>query len=289
MVAGHGTHSRAFAGCRAGRLRRPLQARSTARRPHRRRAPAHRGPPADERVHARGGALLGDGDRATPPRALRGVGRARHRVLAPDAASLPRERLPPARLRLLRVPDHPEHDPRLRRPEPAGWRRAARQRASRPHPRDRRDRLGEDDDPRGHARPHQPDAPPPHRHGRGPDRDPASGPRLHREPAGGRARHRELRAGDPPRPPSGPGRHPHRRAARRRVRPGRPPGLGVRAISSSRRCTRSMPPRHWAGSSSSSRPRSTSRSARSSPGRCAASSASACSRRRTAGAFPRSR
>ena len=64
--------------------------------------------------------------------------------------------------------------PSFERLEHASRRRPARERAPRPRPRHRRDRLGEDDDARLDARPHQPDAEPAHRHDRGPDRDPPS-------------------------------------------------------------------------------------------------------------------
>ena len=66
-------------------------------------------------------------------------------------------------------------------------RHAARRGAPRSRARDRRHRLGQDDDARVDARPHQPDAPAAHRHDRGSDRDPASRPRLHRQPARSRA------------------------------------------------------------------------------------------------------
>ena len=46
-----------------------------------------------------------------------------------------------------------------------------------------RDRRRQDDDARGGRRPHQQDAPPAHRHDRGPDRDPARRRELHRQPA----------------------------------------------------------------------------------------------------------
>ena len=201
---------------------------------------------------------------------VRGHRRPRHRVLPSDPAALPCQRLPPARRDLVRVPRDPERDPELHEARPPGRRHPARRGAPRARARHGRHRLRQDDDARVDARPHQPHAPPAHRHDRGPDRDPAPRPRLHRQPARSRARHRELRAGAAARPPSGPGRDPDRRAARRRDRAHRAPGRGVRpprllhpAHDRRRRDDRPhdrvLPAR-----------RSSSRSARSSPARCAA-------------------
>ena len=146
----------------------------------------------------------------------------------PDAAALPRQRLPPARRDLVRVPRDPERDPELREARPPAGRPPARRGAPRARARHGRHRLGQDDHARVDARPHQPHAAPAHRHDRGPDRDPASRPRLHRQPARGRARHRELRAGAAARAASGPGRDPDRRASRHRDRAHRAAGRGVR-------------------------------------------------------------
>ena len=124
-------------------------------------------------------------------RDLRGDGRPRHRVLAPDAAALPRQRLPPARRHLVRVPRHPERDPELHdarpaRPASRGSPRSTAGSSSSPAPTG----SGKTTTLAVDARPHQPHAPPAHRHDRGPDRDPAPRPRLHRQPARGRPRHR---------------------------------------------------------------------------------------------------
>ena len=115
-------------------------------------------------------------DRRVRPRAARRVlrdGRARHRLPGRRPAALPRQRVPPARRDLVRVPRHPERGAELREP------RASR-RASRGSPSSttasilvtgatgagKTTTLAVDD------RPHQPDAPAAHRHDRGPDRDP---------------------------------------------------------------------------------------------------------------------
>ena len=189
----------------------------------------------------------GDADRAGPDAPVPRQRRPRHRLHGRGPAALPRQRLPPARRDLICVPRHPQGRAELRAAEHASRRRPARERAPRPRPRHRRDRLGEDDDACVDARPHQPDAEPAHRHDRGPDRDPPSGPELDRQPARGRPRHRELRAGAPPGAPPGPGRDPDRRAPRRRDRADGSAGRRVRATSSSRRCTPSTPPRPSAG------------------------------------------
>src|SRR5688572_3880709 len=155
--------------------------------------------------------------------------RPRHRVHRRGPASLPRQRLPPARRDLVRLSCDPEGRAELRTAEHAGRGRPPRERAPRPRPRHRRDRLGEDDDARGHARPHQPHPRVAHRHDRGPDRDPPPGPELDRQPARGRPRHRELRPGAPARPASGPRHDPDRRAPRRRDGADRAPGRRVGA------------------------------------------------------------
>ena len=131
-----------------------------------------------------------DADRARADAPVPRDRRPRHRLHGRGPAPLPRQRLPPARRDLVRVPRHPQGRAELRAAEHACRRLPARERAPRPRPRHRRDRLGQDDDARGDARPHQPDAEPAHRHDRGSDRDPPPGPELDRQPARGRARHR---------------------------------------------------------------------------------------------------
>ena len=96
------------------------------------------------------------------------------------------------------------------------------------------------------------------------------GSRLHRQPARGRSRHRELRAGAAARPAPGPGRDPDRRAARRRDGAHRAAGRRIRP-------PRLLhPPHDRRGRDDRPHDRvlptraSSSRSARSSPARCAA-------------------
>ena len=177
----------------------------------RRRARADRARP---RARARAGLRRDAEAAADVPRDRR----ARQRLLAARPAAVPRQRLPPARLDLDRLPRHPARGAELRRALAAARRPAPGRGAPRARPRHRRHRLGKDDDARGDHRPHQPRAPAAHRHDRGPDRDRARRPRLHRQPARGRPRHRLVRAGAAPRPPPGPRRDPDRRAPRRRDR-----------------------------------------------------------------------
>ena len=180
--------------------------------------------------------------RAAVPR----VRRPRPRLHLRRPASLPCQRLPPARRDVARAPRDPARGAEVRPARAAAGGGEAGRRAPRARPGHGRDRLGEDDDARRDARPHQPDAALAHRHDRGPARDPPLRPRVDREPARGRPRHRELRAGPPPRAPPG-SRHDHdRRAPRRRDRADGAPGRRVRATSSSRPCTRSTPPRRSA-------------------------------------------
>ena len=143
-------------------------------------------------------------------------GRARQRVLAARPAAVPRQRIPPARLDLDRLPCHPARSAELRSSLAAARRPPPRRGAPRSRPRHGRHRLGKDDDARGDHRSHEPLAPPAHRHDRGPDRDRPPRPRLHRQPARGRARHRLVLAGAAPRSSPGPRRDPDRRAPRRR-------------------------------------------------------------------------
>ncbi len=131
--------------------------------------------------------------RPAPPRRVSRERRAGYRLPAGRPAALPRERVPPARRELVRIPRDPGRRPHLRAP-PASARRAATGRVPPgPDPRDRRHRCGEDDHARVDGRSHQQDPSPAHRHDRGPDRDPPCGRGLHRQSARGRARHRLLR------------------------------------------------------------------------------------------------
>ena len=81
--------------------------------------------------------------------------RARHGLPAARPAALPRERLPPARRDLVRVPRHPERGAELRGAPAAARASSALPRPPGPHPRHRRHRLGQDDDARVRNRPHQ--------------------------------------------------------------------------------------------------------------------------------------
>ena len=134
------------------------------------------GVPAAERAEPARGARDGHAGRAGADAPVPRQRRPRPRLHGRGPAPLPRQRLPPARRDLVRVPRDPAGRAQLRAAEHAGRRRPARERAPRPRPRHRRHRLGQDDDARGDARPHQPDAQSAHRHDRGSDRDPPPGP-----------------------------------------------------------------------------------------------------------------
>ena len=134
--------------------------------------------------------------------------------------------------------------------------------------RDRADRLGQVDHPRGHGRPRQQEPQVPHHDHRGPHRVPAPGPAGHRQPARGGRRHQELRAGAQD---GCCGRTPTSSwwARCATSRPSRPPAPPPRpATWSSARCTPPRRPRPSTASSTSSRPISRSRSACSSPSAC---------------------
>src|SRR5438067_5116029 len=228
QAARHGTERTPSARRRARRQRRPPKDRPAADSPARRLSfPDGRlGAARRGRAHSR--ARRGRLGRSCAARGVPLERRPRRRVPERRPPALPRERVPPARRHLVRVPRHPEDRSHVRRARAAVRRAAPRRAAPRPDPRHGRDRLREDDDARGHDRLHQPDAPAAHRHDRGPDRDPARRSRLHRQPARGRARHRVVRAGPPPCAAPGPRRDPDRRAARRGDRADGPPGRRVR-------------------------------------------------------------
>ena len=171
---------------------------------------------AAHRAAARRGAGHGHGTRLGAARDLRPDRRPRPRLHASRPSASARQRLPPARRDLVRVPRDPEQGARLRRPRPARGDRAAGRRAARPRPLHRRDGIGEDDHARGDHRAHQRHAPVPHRHDRGPDRDPARRPARDRQPARDRAGHALVQRGPPPGAAPGPRRDPDRRDARRR-------------------------------------------------------------------------
>ena len=98
----------------------------------------------------------------------------------------------------------------------AGAALRARRHGARPRPRHRPDRVGQVDDARGAARPHQPDPARAHPHDRGPDRVPAQAQELHRQPARDRAGRDVVRRVAALRAPPGPRRDPRRRDARPR-------------------------------------------------------------------------
>ena len=82
-----------------------------------------------------------------------------------------------------RLPAHPGHDQDARAARPAGAAHRVRREAARPRARHRADRLGQVDDARLAAPPHQPHPARAHPHDRGPDRVPAPTRELHRQPA----------------------------------------------------------------------------------------------------------
>ena len=147
--------------------------------------------------------------------------RVRHRqrgrllLLGRGPRALPRERLPPEGLRVARAARDPRRDQVGRRAHAPAGHHAARRGGARDHPAHRHDRLGQVDDARGDARPHEPDDAQAHRHDRGPDRVPAPGPAVDRQPARGGSGHRVVQARAAPRPAPGPRRDPDRRDARR--------------------------------------------------------------------------
>ena len=235
-----------------------------ARRPERRhRPPSEVRPPAGDPAGRPGSLARGDqrADRAGPGDSARGGhggqppegcglprdGRARHLVHVERPHPLPGERVHAARRDLVRVPRDPARGSELRHAQAPERCPPAGGGAPRARPRHGRDRLGQDDDARVDAEPHQPDAATAHRHDRGPDRVPARGPRVHRQPARGRSGHTVVRPGPPARAAartrtsSSSASSAMPRRPRRRSRPPSP------ATSSSRRCTPSTQPRRSAG------------------------------------------
>ena len=130
--------------------------------------------------------------------------------------ALPRQHLLSARGRRRRLPAHPgqDQDARAARHSDAALR--ARRQAPRARARHRADRLGQVDDARLAARPHQPLPARAHPHDRGPDRVPAPPRDLHRQPARDRPGRDDVRRGAARRTPPGPRRDPRRRDARPR-------------------------------------------------------------------------
>ena len=133
---------------------------------------------------------------------------------APNSRPLPRERVPAAGHHLHRHAPGGHEDPLLRGVDAPGHRPQVGARAAGTAAGDRYHGLWQDHDPGLDDRPHQPQPASAHRHGRGPDRDPARGQAVHRQPARGRPGHRVVRVGAQVRAAAGPGRHPHRRDAR---------------------------------------------------------------------------
>ncbi len=130
-------------------------------------------------VGSRDAAAGGDPDARVPDPLDRAAEDARDapadRLLALDSRprALPRQHLLSARGRRRRLPAHPGHDQVARAARPARAALRARREAARARARHRADRLGQVDDARVAARPHQPHAARAHPHDRGPDRVPA--------------------------------------------------------------------------------------------------------------------
>ena len=125
--------------------------------PHRRRAA--------RRSRARSRSTPEDTERRRPGdarrrRQARASSRRRTRSTSPTRSgprALPRQRVPPARHRLDRLPRDPGRHPHDRRPRPAAGRSAARRGGARDRPAHRHDRLGQVDHARRDDRPHQHD------------------------------------------------------------------------------------------------------------------------------------
>src|SRR5437764_925733 len=101
--------------------------------------------------------------------------------------ALPRQHLLPARQRRRSVPAHPRRDQVARPARPADPALRARREAARSRARHRADGLGQVDDARVAAAPHQPHAARAHPHDRGPHRVFAPPRHVHRQPARDRA------------------------------------------------------------------------------------------------------
>ena len=87
---------------------------------------------------------------------VRGGRRGRLLLLDPGPLPLPRQRLQAARLDLDRLPRDPLRNPLGRGARAAAGRHQTGRRAARDHPRHRHHRLGQEHDPGGDDRPHQP-------------------------------------------------------------------------------------------------------------------------------------
>ena len=155
---------------------------------------------------------------------FRGAGRGRLRLFGCERRAVPRERVPPARVGLDGPAEAALRRPELRRDRAPGRRADARGRAPRADPRDRPDRLGQDDDARRDDRLLQRDEARAHRHDRGPHRGAAQGRGRVDQPARDRQRHRGLPGGAPRRPAPGPRRDLDRGDARHRDRARRAAG-----------------------------------------------------------------
>ena len=242
-------------------LRPPPEGPVAADRPHPRQHGADRGLRAAEARGHRAGAARDPPRREQAGRVRDGE---RGRLQLPDRGpgAVPRQRLPPARLRLAGHARDPGEHQVGRRPAAAAGDHEAGRGGARDHPAHRHHRLRQVDDARGDDRPHEPDDEEAHHHAGGPDRVPPPGPHVDHQPARGRAGHRVLQALAAPRPAPGPGHDPRRRDARRGDGPDRAVARRRPATSSSRRCTRSTPSRRSTASSTSSRPTRPARPAR---------------------------
>ena len=158
------------------RHRPPSEVRTPAGDPEGRPGSLARGHQRADRAGSRDSARGGHGGQPAEGCRLPRERRARHLVHVERPHPLPSERIHAARRDLVRVPRDPARGSELRDAQAAERCPPTGRGAPRARPRHRRDRLGQDDDARVDAEPHQPDEAPAHRHDRGPDRVPARGP-----------------------------------------------------------------------------------------------------------------
>ncbi|CAA9304081.1 MAG: Twitching motility protein PilT, partial [uncultured Gemmatimonadetes bacterium] len=151
-----------------------------------------------------------------PEEAVRDRGRAGLQLRHPEPGALPRQRVPPARVRGPGHPPDPLQDPDVRGAAAASHHPEAGREATRAGAGDGPHGLGQEHHIGRHGRQDQQGAARPHPDDRRPHRVHPPPPGVHGEPARGGQRHAELRTGAEVRASAGPRRDPGGRASRPR-------------------------------------------------------------------------